>query len=144
MLEKIKNAIFAKYKKEDCKWVFLSVFDENDKLLMSNGAFYTDKVLDSILDTLYHWLVEKYKNISYIVADVVSGEEEIADISKINEISLQEYWIAVIAWSKYWVMLPNTQWVTNVGQALQLIKQKDSLQWNVRVLKFSTDRFLIK
>ena len=144
MLEKIKNAIFVKYKKEDCKWVFLSVFDENNKLLMSNGAFYTDKVLDSILDTLYHWLVEKYKNISYIVADVVSGEEEIADISKINEISLQEYWIAVIAWSKYWVMLPNTQWVTNVGQALQLIKQKDSLQWNVRVLKFSTDRFLIK
>lgn len=144
MLEKIKNAIFAKYKKEDCKWVFLSVFDENDKLLMSNGAFYTDKVLDNILDTLYHWLVEKYKNISYIVVDIIIDEEEIVDVSKINEISLQEFWLAVIAGDKYWVMLPDTAWVSNVTQALQLIKQKDSLQWNAKIVKFHTDRILVK
>ena len=144
MLEKIKNAIFAKYKKEDCKWVFLSVFDENDKLLMSNGAFYTDKVLDNILDTLYHWLVEKYKNISYIVVDIIIDEEEIVDVSKINEISLQEFWLAVIAGDKYWVMLPDTTWVSNVTQALQLIKQKDSLQWNAKIVKFHTDRILVK
>lgn len=144
MLEKIKNAIFAKYKKEDCKWVFLSVFDENDKLLMSNGAFYTDKVLDNILDTLYHWLVEKYKNISYIVVDIIIDEEEIVDVSKINEISLQEYWLAVIAGDKYWVILPDTAWVTDVTQALQLIKQKDSLQWNAKIVKFHTDRILVK
>lgn len=144
MLEKIKNAIFAKYKKEDCKWVFLSVFDENNKLLMSNGAFYTDKVLDNILDTLYHWLVEKYKNISYIVVDIIIDEEEIVDVSKINEISLQEFWLAVIAGDKYWVMLPDTAWVTDVTQALQLIKQKDSLQWNAKIVKFHTDRILVK
>lgn len=144
MLEKIKNAIFAKYKKEDCKWVFLSVFDENDKLLMSNGAFYTDKVLDNILDTLYHWLVEKYKNVAYIVVDIITDEEEIVDVSKINEISLQEYWLAVIAGDKYWVILPDTAWVTDVTQALQLIKQKDSLQWNAKIVKFHTDRILVK
>jgi len=144
MLEKIKNAIFAKYKKEDCKWVFLSVFDENDKLLMSNGAFYTDKVLDNILDTLYHWLVEKYKNVAYIVVDIITDEEEITDVSKINEISLQEYWLAVIAGDKYWVILPDTAWVTDVTQALQLIKQKDSLQWNAKIVKFHTDRILVK
>lgn len=144
MLEKIKEAVFTKYKKEDCKWVFLSVFDENDKLLMSNGAFYTDKVLDNILDTLYHWLVEKYKNISYIVVDIIIDEEEIVDVSKINEISLQEFWLAVIAGDKYWVMLPDTAWVSNVTQALQLIKQKDSLQWNAKIVKFHTDRILVK
>ena len=144
MLEKIKEAIFAKYKKEDCKWVFLSVFDENNKLLMSSGAFYTDKVLDSLLDTLYHWLVEKYKNMSYIVIDIIIDEEEIADISKINEISLQEYWLAVITWDKYGVMLPNTAWVANVTQALQLIKQKDSLHWNAKIVKFHTDRLLVE
>ena len=144
MLEKIKEAVFAKYKKEDCKWVFLSVFDENDKLLMSNGAFYLDKVLDNILDTLYHWLVEKYKNISYIVVDIIIDEEEIVDVSKINEISLQEFWLAVIAGDKYWVMLPDTAWVSNVTQALQLIKQKDSLQWNAKIVKFHTDRILVK
>ena len=144
MLEKIKNAIFAKYKKEDCKWVFLSVFDENNKLLMSNWAFYTDKVLDNILDTLYHWLVEKHKDVAYIVVDIILDEEEIADVSKINEISLQEYWIAVIAGDKYWVMLPDTAWVSNITQALQLIKQKDSLQWNAKIVKFHTDRILVK
>lgn len=144
MLEKIKEAVFAKYKKEDCKWVFLSVFDENDKLLMSNGAFYTDKVLDNILDTLYHWLVEKYKNVAYIVVDIITDEEEITDVSKINEISLQEYWLAVIAGDKYWVILPDTAWVTDVTQALQLIKQKDSLQWNAKIVKFHTDRILVK
>ena len=89
MLEKIKEVVFAKYKKEDCKWVFLSVFDENNKLLMSNGAFYTDKVLDNILDTLYHGLVEKYKDAVYIIVDLITDEEEITDVSKINEISLQ-------------------------------------------------------
>jgi hypothetical protein len=36
-------------------------------------------------------LVEKYKNISYIVVDIIIDEEEIVDVSKINEISLQEY-----------------------------------------------------
>ena len=144
MLEKIKNAVFAKYKKEDCKWVFLSVFNADDKLLMSNGVFYTDKVLDNILDTLYHWLVEKYRNISYIVVDVILDEEEIVDVSKINEIPLQEYWVAVIAGNKYWVMLPDTAWVTGAIQALQLIKQKDSLQWNAKIVKFHTDRILVR
>ena len=144
MIEKIKSAVFAKYKKEDCKWVFLSVFDENNKLLMSNGALYTDKVLDNILDTLYHGLVEKYKNIAYIVVGIITDEEEITDVSKINEISLQEYWLAVIAWDKYGVMLPNTAWVANVTQALQLIKQKDSLHWNAKIVKFHTDRLLVK
>lgn len=143
-MEKIKNAVFAKYKKEDCKWVFLSVFDADDKLLMSNGVFYTDKVLDNILDTLYHWLVEKYRDISYIVVDVILDEEEIVDVSKINEIPLQEYWVAVIAGNKYWVMLPNTAWVTGAIQALQLIKQKDSLQWNAKIVKFHTDRILVR
>ena len=143
-MEKIKNAVFAKYKKEDCKWVFLSVFNADDKLLMSNGVFYTDKVLDNILDTLYHWLVEKYRNISYIVVDVILDEEEIVDVSKINEIPLQEYWVAVIAGNKYWVMLPDTAWVTGAIQALQLIKQKDSLQWNAKIVKFHTDRILVR
>ena len=142
MLEKIKNAVFVKYKKEDIFWIFLSVFDENNKLLMSNGSFYTDKVLDNILDTLYHGLVEKYKNIAYIVVDIITDEEEITDISKINEISLQEYWLAVIAGDKYWIMLPNTEWVANVAQAIQLIKQKDSLQWNAKIIKFHTDRII--
>ena len=144
MLEKIKNAVFVKYKKEATFWVFLSIFDENNNLLMSNGCFYTDKVLDNILDTLYHGLVEKYKNISYIIVDIITNTQEISDVSKINEISLNDFGLAVIAWDKYWVMLPNTKWVTNSIQALQLIKQKDHLEWNARIIKFQTDRILVR
>jgi hypothetical protein len=36
-------------------------------------------------------LVEKYKNVAYIVVDIITDEEEITDVSKINEISLKEY-----------------------------------------------------
>lgn len=144
MLEKIKGAVFAKYKKEDIFWVFISAFDENNKLLMSNGCFYTDKVLDNILDTLYHGLFEKYKNISYLIVDIVINSQEILDVSKLNEVSLSDFGIAVVAWNKYWVMLPNTQWVTNSIQALQLIKQKDHLEWNVKILKFQTDRIFVQ
>ena len=144
MLEKIKEAVFAKYKKEDIYWIFLSVFDENNKMLMSNGVFYTDKVLDNILDTLYHWLVEKYKDISSIIVDLIIDTQEITDTTKINDISMVEYWLAVITGDKYWVLLPNTAWISNWIQALQLIKQKDQLEWNAQIIKFHTDRILIK
>ena len=142
MLEKIKEAVFVKYKKEDIFWVFLSVFDENNKLLMSNWAFHTDKVLDGILDTLYHWLVEKYKDITSVVIDIIIDTQEITDVSKINEIPVNEYWIAVIVGDKYWAMLPDTQWVTSAMQAIQLIKQKDKLEWNAKIVKFKTDRIV--
>ncbi len=143
MLEKIKQAVFEKYKKEDCHGVFVSVFGENGKLIMSNGALYTDKVLDNILDTLYHWLVEKHKDILYIVVDVVKNMEDIVDVSKINEISLKDFGIAVIAGEKYGVVLPDTAWIANMTQALQIIKQKDALEWNAKLVKFQTDRFVV-
>ena len=92
---------------------------------MSNWSLYTDKVLDSILDTLYHGLVEKYKNISHIVVDIVTDEEELTDWSKLNEIPLEKYWIALIAGWKHWAILPNTQWITDIQEALKLIKQKN-------------------
>jgi hypothetical protein len=144
MLEKIKEAVFAKYKKEDTYWIFLSVFDENNNLLMSNWALYTDKVLDSILDTLYHWLVEKHTNISYIVVDIVTKEEELTDWDNLNEIPLDKYWIALIAWWKYWATLPNTQWINNITDALKAIKQKNWLEWNAKIIKFQTDRITVQ
>jgi len=143
MLEKIKNAIFTKYQKTDEKWIFLSVFDENNKLVMSNWSLYTDKVLDSILDTLYHGLVEKHKDISHIVIDIITNEEELTDWTKLNEIPLEKYWIALIAWSKYWAILPNTQWVNNIEDAIKLIKQKNWLEWNAKIIKFQTDRITV-
>jgi len=144
MLEKIKEAVFAKYKKEDTYWIFLSVFDENNNLLMSNWALYTDKVLDSILDTLYHWLVEKHTNISYIVVDIVTKEEELTDWDNLNEISLDKYWIALITGWKYWATLPNTQWINNITDALKAIKQKNWLEWNAKIIKFQTDRITVQ
>ena len=143
MLEKIKKAVFEKYSQSDYRWVFLSVFDENKNLLMSNWALYTDKVLDSILDTLYHWLVEKYKNISYVVVDIITNEEELTWWDNLNDISLEKYGIALIAWWKHWAILPNTQWITDIQEALKLIKQKNWLEWNARIIKFQTDRITV-
>ena len=47
-----------------------------------------------------------------------------------------------MAGDKYWVVLPDTAWVQNATHALQLIKQKDNLEWNARILKFHTDRIV--
>lgn len=143
MLEKIKKAVFEKYSQSDYKWIFLSIFDQDNKLVMSNWCLYTDKVLDSIIDTLYHGLVEKHKNISHIVIDIVTKEEELTDWTKLNEIPLKDYWIALIAWWKYWAILPNTQWINDITEALKVIKQKNWLEWNAKIIKFQTDRITV-
>lgn len=144
MLEKIKNVIFSKYNRADSMWLFFSVFDTENKIQMSNGVLYTDKVLDNIIDTLYNWLVSKVKNISFVAVDLVVSCEELSDISKINDISLMEYGVALIAGSKYWAVLPNTAGITSFSDALKYMKEKNWLEWNAKIYIFKTDRIVIK
>lgn len=91
MLEKIKEIVFSKYSKTDIKGLFISVFDEKNDMLMSNGVAYTDKPLEQLIETLFHWLVEKHNNIGHIIVDIVTDIQKIIDLNEIPNISLQEY-----------------------------------------------------
>ena len=143
MLEKIKKAIFSKYKKTDNKWLFISAFDDKNTLLMSNGVITSDKELEQLIDTIYHGLVEKHKNIANIIIDVVSKTQKVTDMKEIQSISLNEYGLVLTTWTKAWVLLPNTTGITNIAMALKTIKEKNWLEWNANITKFQTDRFSI-
>jgi hypothetical protein len=66
MLDKIKEVVFQKYKKTDNKWIFLSAISNKNELLISSGTITSDKELSNLIETLYHWLIENYKNIAHI------------------------------------------------------------------------------
>ena len=52
MLEEIKKLIYSKYKQEDKRWLFFSLFDEKWNLLISNGVLTTDKTLEDMINLL--------------------------------------------------------------------------------------------
>ena len=143
MIETIKTSIFKKYKKDDIKWLFFSVFNEQWELLMSNWVVYTDKALEELIDLLYQGLIKKHTNVGSIVADVVLETVELKTPQEIQTISPKDFWIVLSDWSKSGVLLPNTKWVNNIQEWLKLIKEKNDLWNNVQVIKFKTDRFVI-
>lgn len=143
MLDKIKEAIFKKYKKTDNKWLFISAFDEKNILLISSWVISSDKELEQLVETIYHWLVEKYTNISNILIDIVTETQEVTDIKAVQSISLTEFWLVLSTWAKAWILLPNTEGITDIASALKIIKEKNWLEWNANITKFKTDRFSI-
>lgn len=53
MLEQIKKTLTTRYKLDDTKGIFLSVFNKKGDLLTSQGVLHTDKQLDSVVEKLY-------------------------------------------------------------------------------------------
>ncbi len=143
MLEKIKEAVFKTYKKTDNLWLFISAFNDKNELLVSSGVISSDKELEQLIDTLYHGLIEKHKDITAAVIDVVTETAEVSDPKEIQNISLEEYGLLLITENKSWILLPNTEWVTDISTALKVIKEKNWLEWNAKITKFKTDRFAV-
>ena len=143
MLEKIKAVLFQKYAKTDLRWIFLSSFDENNQILDSTWVVYADKSLEDILDTIYHWVIEKRQWIKFVVLDVVTEYREIMDLVEMQNLSVKDYGVIVVEDSKSWAILPNTKWVTDLSQCIQLIESKNWLSWNAKIVIFQTDRIVV-
>jgi len=143
MFETIKKSIFQKYKKNDIRWVFFSIFDEQWALLMSNWVVYTDKALEELINLLYQGLISRHTNIKTIIADIVLETTEIKSPQEIQTISPKDFGILLSDGTKSGVLLPNTKWVNNIQDWLKIIKEKNDLWNNVQVVKFKTDRFAI-
>ena len=143
MLEKIKTILFQKYAKTDSRWIFLSSFGENNQILDSTWVVYADKSLEDILDTIYHWVIEKRQWIKFVVLDVVTEYREIMDLSEMQDLSVKDYGIIVVEDNKSWAILPNTKWVTDLSQCIQLIESKNWLSWDAKIVVFQTDRIVV-
>lgn len=145
MLEQIKKTVSTRYKLDDTKGVFVSVFDKNWNLMTSQGVLHTDKTLDAVLEKLYKGFAEDMlKSIGLITVDIVTSLFEETNISKIPLTSVKQYGFYVIdSTNKSGVVLPNTKWIADAKNSLFLIKQKYGISGKVKVFLFTTDRMLV-
>jgi hypothetical protein len=145
MIEKIKAELFKKYKNDEIKWLFFSLFDGKNNLLFSNGVLKTDKTIDNLVDTLYYGLMDKISWVNVIVIDVVLSYIQETDLSKLLLYSVKENWFCLISLTdqKTGVLLPDTKWISDAKQALSYIKQKNWISWNLEIYSFKTDRIVI-
>lgn len=147
MLEKIQKVVRTKIGLDEKKWLFFSWFNSSWNLLFSNGILMSDKKLWVLVEDLVYWLLENYKkNIKILVCDVVLQLTEVTSYENIFNLSPKEYWFALVwtDWSSTWVILPNTEWVADAKNAFALIKQKNALEWKVKVYSFKTERMIVE
>lgn len=143
MLELIKTNLLSFYDKTDKFWLFFSLFDANNNLLLSNGVLTTDKPLPELVEILYHALLEKVeKQTQFIAIDIVKDIQLQPDIQKLLTLSPKDYGIFVInrQTNVSGVVLPDTQGITDIKWALALLKQKYGLAGNVEISTFTTRR----
>jgi len=143
MLDLIKTKLLSFYDKTDKFWLFFSLFDANNNLLLSNGVLTTDKPLPELVEILYHAILEKIEKQTKVIAiDVVKEVQLQPDIQKLLTLSTKDYWIFVInrQTNISWVVLPDTQGITDIKWALALIKQKYGLAGNVEISTLTTRR----
>lgn len=142
ILDTIKTKIFDKYKKDDTRWLFFSLFDKDGKLMISNWVFETDKKVWDLIEIIYAGILDKEKGATIVVVDVVTEVIPESDMAKLLALSTKEYWVFLInnEMKKSGVVLPDTKWVWDIKTALWLIKQKYGVSGNVLIYVFKTDR----
>ena len=144
-LEQVKWEVLKKYKAEDQKCIFLSLFDGNKNLLASNGVISTDKPLGQIIDILYNGIVAKHPETTTIVADIVTEITPQTDVATLLGLSTAENGVVIVdKWDrKSGVMIPGTTGIADMKTALSKIKEKYGLAGDVEMYTFRTDKIAI-
>lgn len=143
MLQKIKEYILKKYGKKKNLWFFISAFDKNNNLITSHWILFSDKWIETTIELVYKWLIQKYeKSIHHILLDIVQETKNLQNIWELDKISLEEYGICLMEKEseKTGILLPNLVWISTIPESLQLIKEKNNLKGDVDVLIFKTER----
>lgn len=146
MIKQIKDAVFAQFNSEEKKWVFLSWFDANHALLLSEWVVITDKPLRESLEIVYTKHAEGLlKEISFFVVDVVTDVVHVKNSEDIFTMSPQEYGFLVIDTEDdlSGVLLPNTSGVADSKAALFSLKQKYGIHGKVDIYVFRTMRIVV-
>ena len=142
MLDKIKTKLFEKYKKEDSKWLFFSLFDKDGNVLTSTGVLQTDKNMGDLVEIISAGILDKEKWAVSVAIDVVTEVTQESDMVKLMWLSTKDYGVFLInnETQKSWIILPNMKGVGDVKTALGLIKQKYQVSGNVMIYVFKTER----
>jgi len=149
MLEKIKTKLFEKYKKEESKWLFFSLFDKEGNVLTSTGVLQTDKNMWDLVEIISAGILDKEKWAVSVAVDVVTEVNQETDMQKLIWLSTKDYGLflinndhgpASLGTQKSWIILPNMKGVNDVKTALGLIKQKYQVSGNVMIYVFKTER----
>ncbi len=144
MLDKLKKVLFESYGSDEVKWVFLSAFDKNQELIISQWVLTSDIPLHELLDSLYEEIVSEEKNFIYVSIDIVSEIIQLESTEDILSKDPEEFWFALVDDADAsGVILPGVVWVADAKHALYHVKKKYWIEWNVEVFVFRTERILV-
>ncbi len=144
MLEKIKKVLFESYGSEEEKGIFLSWYDDQQDLIISQWVVSSDMPLHELLDTIYTEIESEMWDIIYVAVDIVSEIIQLSDSADILTKDPQEFGFAVIGENDTsWVILPGVAGVADAKHALYHVKKKYAIEWNVEVFVFRTERLVV-
>ena len=147
MIEQIKTQLSQSINIQNKTGVFFSAFDAQWNLLASNWVIKTDRTLENILQSFYNGILKKIENqTKSIIFDIVEEIRLQNDPNVLVKLPLDQYWLFLVEWEwqNSWVLLPNTQWVTRIQDALWAIKKKYNLKNQVSVFVFKTKKILVQ
>lgn len=144
MLEKIKKVLFESYGSEEEKGIFLSGYDDQQDLIISQWVLTSDLPLHELLDTIYEEIKSEIDNIVYVAVDIVSDIIQLEDSEDILHKDPQEFGFALV-WEDdlSGVILPGVAGVADAKHALYHVKKKYGIEWNAEVFVFRTDRLVV-
>ena len=146
MIEKIKIQIAQILPLTSKVWLFVSAFDENGKLITSNGVMKTDRSIEQLIESFYHGILKKRENqIKSLIFDIVDQLQLQNDPNTLVKLSMKERGLFLVEseWQNSGVLLPNTKGVDTIQQWLSAIKQKYNLKSQVSIFIFKTKRVVI-
>lgn len=147
MLETIKAQISQHYSLDEQKWIFFSCFDTNNNLISSHGVLVTNKSLWTVIDMIYHGIIEPQKDyISHIICDIVLNTQLLNTMDEISKVNITTHWLSIstIDYTKSGVILPNTVGIWSLTQMIQVIKEKNKIEGNVVMYAFESTKISIE
>ena len=147
MIEQIKAQLSQSINLQNKTGVFFSAFDAQWQLLASNGVIKTDRTLENILQSFYNGIIQKIEGqVKNIIFDIVEEIRLQNDPNVIKKLPLDQYWLFLVEWNgqNSWVLLPNTQWATNISDAVRAIKKKYNLNGQVSIFVFKTRKIVVQ
>lgn len=146
MLDRCKEVLFKTYNAEEKKWLFLSGFDENKKLIISQWIVDTDMPLRESIEQVYNKEIAPIlPKLRYIVMDVVNEIISFPDAQKLLALDPKVYWIVIedLEDDNIWIILPNIAWVTDMKQVLFDLKKKYWIHGKATISWFTTTRIVM-
>ena len=146
MIQGILKTIYTKYQASDANVVFLSWYDKNGKLLISEWILEPDTSIETTTTLLYDTYIKPLTKIDLVTIDIVKNIIEQKEYTVVLGMDPIDYGVIIkmINQEKEWygVILPNTAEIVDMAHAIYAIKMKHNLTGDVILYSFQTDRFV--